>query len=1322
MLYKKNHTPKLDMELFKNPTSEYRAAPFWAWNCELESEELLRQIECLKEMGMGGFHMHTRSGMATKYLSDEFMQLVKDCVEKAKKEGMLAWLYDEDRWPSGAAGGYVTKTPEFRERMLLFTVNTIENIEPKNIAIKNATSYLLGEYDVVLNENGELASYKKLEPEEAAKGTKWYAYIVINPREDPGSGWFNGGTYVDTLNPKAMERFIEITHEAYKKAVGEEFGKTVPAIFTDEPQFSHKQTLPFAESKVDVTLPWTPDFDETYEKAYGFDIKDKLPELFWELPDGEISIARYYYHDHICERFTIAFSDLCGKWCRDNGIYLTGHMMEETTLKRQTAAIGEAMRAYRSFELPGVDMLCNLKEFDTVKQAQSASRQYGREGLMSELYGVTNWDFDFRGHKYQGDWQAAMGVTTRVHHLSWVSMKGSAKRDYPASINYQSPWYKEYSNIEDHFARLNTVLTRGKSVVNVGVIHPIESYWLHWGPADNTSEIRTQMDKNFENILNWLLFGTIDFDFISESCLPSLCGNIDEKLQVGAMQYSAIVVPACETLRSTTVEILNKFIDNGGKVIFAGDAPKYVDAIPNEEAHKLFDRAIAVPFDRQAILNALSDERDIEIKNSLGNTPEQFIYQMKKDGDIHHLFIANPYPDLDEYCKGTQLPTNAIIKIKGEYTPTVMNTLDGVLEDVEFEVSDGYTTVYYDFYESDSLLLSLAPCTLRSRKIDKKEQIVLGKVDFKNKVSYSREEDNVCILDLAEYSIDGGPMQEKEEILRIDKSLRQNFCWPLADGSDVQPWVIEKEKISHFVTLKFTFDSESTLRDVCFCCEELEELILNGEKVTLKECGYFVDKSIRKYTLPEIIKGENVILAKMPFGKRTSLEACFLTGDFNVKVEGCCITLLPPTETIGFGNIVPQGLPFYGGNITYSAEINVPEDCDLIVNIGKYVGALTKIYIDGEDKGALIYAPYDKKIEGVKAGKHTIEFKLFGNRYNTFGALHACGINMWYGPNNWYQFDNSWCYEYNTKETGILKSPVITMVKKKSLSRKDDKAAIIFKGDDKFAYRDPACYYHNGTYYLFFTFSEKDSGFMYMRVGMSKSKDLKTWSETVILTPKDLKLNYCSPGNVIEHNGEFILCFTSYPMPFTFKECWWADDTARVFIMRTKDFKTFTEPEILMPKGNTSVEELGRMIDPFLIKKDDYYYLFFKQNGVSFSRSKDLKNWEYLGNTNAGENVCILKTDEDYLMLHSPDTGISFSKSKDLINWEEISHTVLKQREWEWAERRLTAGFAMESANGFKYKYIIFFHGSVDVYPETHGNSTLAMAFTDDFKKFYYEI
>lgn len=69
--------------------------------------------------------MHVRTGLETPYLSDEFMEYIKLCSEKAIEEEMLCWLYDEDRYPSGAAGGLVTKNLRYRARHLLLSKRTI---------------------------------------------------------------------------------------------------------------------------------------------------------------------------------------------------------------------------------------------------------------------------------------------------------------------------------------------------------------------------------------------------------------------------------------------------------------------------------------------------------------------------------------------------------------------------------------------------------------------------------------------------------------------------------------------------------------------------------------------------------------------------------------------------------------------------------------------------------------------------------------------------------------------------------------------------------------------------------------------------------------------------------------------------------------------------------------------------------------------------------------------------------------------------------------------------------------------------------------------
>lgn len=162
-------------------------------------EMLEEQIDYLRDMGFGGFHMHSRAGMAVPYLGDEFMNLVKCCVNKAKEDGMLAYLYDEDRWPSGSAGGYVTKNPCFRARHLSFTVKAEEHF-PLTEAINEGKTYLMGVYDVVLNENGEISEYRRINEDDDVKGKKWYAYIKT-AQESP---WYNNQTYVDTLNKEAI--------------------------------------------------------------------------------------------------------------------------------------------------------------------------------------------------------------------------------------------------------------------------------------------------------------------------------------------------------------------------------------------------------------------------------------------------------------------------------------------------------------------------------------------------------------------------------------------------------------------------------------------------------------------------------------------------------------------------------------------------------------------------------------------------------------------------------------------------------------------------------------------------------------------------------------------------------------------------------------------------------------------------------------------------------------------------------------------------------------------------------------------------------------
>ena len=1023
MLYKKNTAPTLSDELFRNPTCEYRGTPFWAWNSDLKAEELCRQIEVFKEMGLGGFHMHVRTGMSTKYLSDDFMSLIKCCADKADKEHMLAWLYDEDRWPSGAAGGLVTKDEQYRARCLLMTTVPCTNEEAESEFVdsraeggREGKGWLIACYDIVLDENGYLKEYKQIGENDEAQGTKWYAYVKIHA----SSPWYNNQSYLDTLNPKAVKRFVDVTHERYKETVGNYFGGVVPAIFNDEPQFTRKRVIDNSWDTDDITMPWTDDIPETYKAQYNEDIIETLPEIFWELPEGKISTPRYHYHDHISERFAEAFADVCGSWCRENGIALTGHMMEEPSLHSQTAALGDAMRSYRGFDLPGIDMLCASFEFTTAKQAQSAVHQFGREGMLSELYGVTGWDYDFRGYKLHGDWQACLGVTIRVPHLSWYAMGGEAKRDYPASIHYQSPWWKEFSYLEDHFARVNTAMTRGKPVVKVGVIHPVESFWLHWGPNDKTALARENMDRKFQNITDWLLKGSIDFNFISESLLPILCENAGAPLKVGEMEYDAIIVPDCETIRSTTLDRLEKFAANGGKLIFMGDAPKFVDGIPCERGKALYNAATVIQYDRDKLLTALEDNRTVTLRLANGRLSDRFLYQLRRDGNSSWLFISRccePYNK--DVCDRNRLR----ISVKGEYTPYVYNTISGEISPIACEYKNGCTVISKTLYDYDSLLLKLddGRADAITEAADKKYE---NAVKIPALVPYTLSERNVLLLDMAEFALDGGEYQPKEEILILDNICRKALGYVARGGSVAQPWVLDPEVIEHSVTLKFTVNSEIAYSGAELALEDAEKakIRMNGKDVPVNITGWYVDKDIKTVPVSEIVKGENIIEVTIPFGKTTNTEWCYLLGDFGVRQLGSTAVITTLPEKLAFDSITKQNLPFYGGNITYHVEA---DGDGMEIEIPRYIGTLVDVTVDGESKGKIVYPPYKLQLEGLGEGSHKVDITLFGNRYNSFGPVHLTEENRsWHGPGAW-RDDEQWSYEYVLRNVGINASPII---------------------------------------------------------------------------------------------------------------------------------------------------------------------------------------------------------------------------------------------------------------------------------------------------------
>lgn len=1004
MFYPKSKE-KFKTEEFKNPDKTYRAAPFWAWNTELDKEELLRQIEVFKTMGFGGFHIHSRVGMATPYLSEEFFDLVCACNEKGKQEDMLTYLYDEDRWPSGSGGGFVTKNEKYRQIYLRFMTTTLDN----------GRCSILGVYDIKFNDDNTI-DYRRIDEKTEAEYQKWYAYI---DKEPTGNGWFNNQCYVDMMNKEAIAEFLRVTHEAYKKHLGNEFGKSVPSIFTDEPQLTRKNL--FDNISDNFMLPWTTAFCDRYKETYGEDIVDKIPEIFFEKSGGEYSYTRYNFHELSTEMFAESFSDQYGEWCKENGIAMTGHIMNEGNIIAQTVAVGDPLRHYLSFTMPGCDMLMNFHEFATIKQANSVSRQRGREGVLCELDGVTNWDFDFRGHKLHGDWQAALGVTLRVPHLSWVSMNGEAKRDYPASINYQAAWCDKYHVIEDYFGRVNTILTRGKADCKVAVLHPVRNIWLTLGTRQNTADTVRSFDNEFLSITESLVKNHVDFDFVSESNIKLQNMHFENgKLVVENSEYDVLIVPQMLTLTSDMVALLKTAKSNGARVVVFGDAPEYMDAHISDEPKKLYATLENKPYSIENVIKTVDEYRDFEVLEKDARS-DKYCGVLKTDGDTKWLFIAKTVdPEITE-----TFAHKITIKIKGEYIPTEYSCIDGGIYKTDFEYKNGFTNVYMTAFAQDSIMLKLSKGE-DELAVEKPAKTAVFEKTVNDEVPFSLTEENVYLIDKAEFKLDDGDFEPIEEILRKDNELSRRLGLRLKGEGAAQPWVAKVDSDSKFidpihkVTLRCKINSKIDYDNAILAIENPHKcrIIFNGAEISNEPIGWFVDKCIKKLKLGTIKKGENILEVTMPFGFTEVTEYMYILGSFGVyDTKNPYIDELP--QTIKFGDISSQGLLFYGGNVDYHLghlEANK-------IFIPYYKGGLIEVLSNGKELGEIIYSPYTFDI----GGKTDITLRLYGTRINTFGQLHNVKHDKfgWFGSESWRTSGDNWTYDYMPWEQGILKTPLI---------------------------------------------------------------------------------------------------------------------------------------------------------------------------------------------------------------------------------------------------------------------------------------------------------
>ncbi|MGC9329106.1 MAG: glycosyl hydrolase, partial [Candidatus Hinthialibacter sp.] len=521
-------------EQFADPPAAYGPAPLYVWNDDMQEEEIARQLDAFKAGGFGGVFVHPRPGLVTPYLSERWLEVWRFTAEAAKKRGMVTYIYDENSYPSGFAGGFVPdQMPDAAQVSLHrreFKPDQLDQLvlDKDSIALYQIVDSAPGEYKrlpIPKLSGGQTKSAKDLQ---LAAG----AYILYSRRYGGASPWYGGKTFVDLMRRDVTEKFLEVTLGAYDQALSDLYGNQVLACFTDEPQ---------------VAGCWSPEIPKAFQKRWGYDILDYLPSIHADM--GDWRKIRHDYSATILELFMNNFAKLYYEACQERGIAFTGHVWEHGWPHINHNP--DIMSFYAWQRWPGIDCLMNnydegpnaqFGNYRSNKELDSIANQFGRIRRLCETYGAGGWELTLEDVKRIGDHLYAGGVNLMNPHLSYYTIRGARKRDHPQSFSYHAPYWEAFHIPMNYFNRLSWALAAGKAKNPILIIQPTVSAWMYnW--SGSQGEKLNQLGVAFQRYVTELGASQIAFDLGSEPVMADH-GKVDGKqFIVGECAYDVVILP-----------------------------------------------------------------------------------------------------------------------------------------------------------------------------------------------------------------------------------------------------------------------------------------------------------------------------------------------------------------------------------------------------------------------------------------------------------------------------------------------------------------------------------------------------------------------------------------------------------------------------------------------------------------------------------------------------------------------------------------------------------------------------------------------------------
>jgi hypothetical protein len=550
-------------QIWKAPPPEYGPEPYYGLNGAVDEMVIRRDLDRMKTLGYQAVTVQAGYDMPFAYLSPEYFSFFRVFVEEAKRRNMRVWIVDDAGYPSGFAGGKFTESkPEMRMQALVVAQRIPAN---SGETVKAAVGPATVAVTAINADGGSTVAVSVADHAVAwtAPPGHWTVMVVEHQfKTSPTRSDTNKNRVKDTsqsledyLDPAATAQYLAFTHEQYKKAVGDEFGKTVMGFRGDEPDYSI------------AGLPWTPKFFERFQEIKGYDVRPYVAAFLQprgtKLTDSQMR-AKADYYDVFSQMFRDGFFKPQGEWCAANHLDYQVHLNHEEMEMDLTRSEGEFLRDMQYVQVPGIDAIWHQIWKDTISDfprlAASASHVYGHPRAFTESFAAYRPAPDVDMARYILNEQFVRGVnlvetmyfpassTERAHHSSYM--------DDPA-----------YPALLDYVRRMSYLMSMGRPAASVALYLPSSSMWMGEAAADAA----------FVSTERMLSDRQIDFDIVNDDArAKDLIAGRGALETASGNRYGTVILPNTSLVSQGALDRLHAFANGGGHVLFLGRTPSLI--------------------------------------------------------------------------------------------------------------------------------------------------------------------------------------------------------------------------------------------------------------------------------------------------------------------------------------------------------------------------------------------------------------------------------------------------------------------------------------------------------------------------------------------------------------------------------------------------------------------------------------------------------------------------------------------------------------------------------------------------------------------------